>query len=212
MDTAEWGHGRPRASTRTAKFALVLSVVALLPGAVAVAATHEDVRRVRMPDAAMQPTISPGQQVLAEPRSSLGTDPQVNDIVVFRALAGSAQLTRCALLSHGLGRFGGSCPHGFVRATRIMRVVGRPGDRIAMRSGHVVRNSVVQREPFARACRSAQCSFREVVVPGDAVFVLGDDRAVGSDSGAWGALPVRLIERRVVKCLPLAYFCRTRRT
>jgi signal peptidase I len=70
--------------------------------------------------------------------------------------------------------------------TYIKRVVGLPGERVEVRRGVVFVNDAVLREPYVQFpdTRSAPA----VVVPADAYYVLGDNRADSDDSRNWGAV------------------------
>jgi signal peptidase I len=70
--------------------------------------------------------------------------------------------------------------------TYIKRVVGLPGERVAVRDGVVSIDGRVLPEPYVRYRdrRSAPA----VVVPPHAYYVLGDNRAESDDSRNWGPL------------------------
>jgi len=72
----------------------------------------------------------------------------------------------------------------------VKRLVGLPGDTLAMRNGVLERNGVTVPEPYLRAARD---SWGPVVVPPRHFFVLGDNRTNSLDSRAWGFVPDSLL-------------------
>ncbi|MGP8245611.1 MAG: signal peptidase I [Bryobacteraceae bacterium] len=102
-----------------------------------------------------------------------------------------------------------------VRETYIKRLIGLPGDRIHLEKGQVIRNGRRLIEPYTQhipaypdayrddfpASPGAQTTPRgrdmfehhvlngEVIVPPDALFVLGDNRENSADSRYWGFVP-----------------------
>jgi len=89
----------------------------------------------------------------------------------------------------------------------IKRVVGLPGDLLAVRSGHLYINGVQQHEsfvdkvdgiteptdpadPYASAQPDAPWSLTQPFrVPAGQYFVMGDNRTDSSDSRYWGTVP-----------------------
>lgn len=96
----------------------------------------------------------------------------------------------------------------------IKRIIGLPGDRLQVRDGQVFRNGqrlsepYVQEEPYYRMPDpdNPTAHFhegREVVVPPNNVFVMGDNRNNSKDSHVWGFLPIEnIIGRAVVRFWP----------
>ncbi len=112
----------------------------------------------------------------------------------------------------------------------VKRVVGMPGDRIRMRGGRVLVNGVVLAEPYASIRRAGPNGFRDefpslleadpnvdlrwwirlrssvvdrdVIVPPNEYFVLGDNRNDSEDSRYWGFVPRSAIVGRPL----LVYF------
>jgi signal peptidase I len=149
------------------------------------------VKPYRIPSESMVPTLQVGQRVLVNRIGGHFGDPDVGDVVVFHPPAGAEQDNTCGA---------GPPPEGQVcdRPTKekadvnfIKRVVAGPGDRIAIQDGHVVLNGKRQKEDFIRPCGGgADCTFpREVTVPADHYFMMGDNRGASDDSRFWGPVP-----------------------
>jgi signal peptidase I len=87
----------------------------------------------------------------------------------------------------------------------IKRLVGLPGDRIAVRNGELWRNGRVV-EPDWRA-EPMGYELPELTVPPGELLVLGDNRNASLDSHLWGTLPERqLIGTAVLRYWPLSRF------
>jgi signal peptidase I len=71
----------------------------------------------------------------------------------------------------------------------IKRVIGVPGDTVAIQSGQVYVNGVALDEPYITNPQANNASMEPRVVPPRAYFVLGDNRANSSDSRSWGFVP-----------------------
>ena len=151
------------------------------------------VKPYRIPSASMVPTLTEGQRVLVNRIGKRFGHPEVGDIVVFHPPVGAEQ-------QHGEPKCGTEPPEGQVCNVHsakeddtnfIKRVVAGPGDRIAIRDGHVIRNGKRQSEPFAEPCGSSpDCNFPdEVTVPAGEYFMMGDNRGASDDSRFWGPVP-----------------------
>jgi signal peptidase I len=76
----------------------------------------------------------------------------------------------------------------------IKRVIGLPGESIAIRHNHVYINGVPLREPYLRfAWHDDRPAER---IPPGMLYVMGDNRDNSSDSRSWGELPVRNVEAK----------------
>ncbi len=149
------------------------------------------VKPYRIPTESMVPTLQVGQRVLVNRIGSHFTDPSVGDVVVFHPPAGAEQEVEC----------GGGEPEPGVLCTEpsktqadttfIKRVVAGPGDKIAVRDGHVILNGKRQKESFAEPCGGGSaCNFpREITIPADHYFMMGDNRGSSDDSRFWGPVP-----------------------
>jgi len=84
----------------------------------------------------------------------------------------------------------------------IKRVIGLPGDRVAIYAGEVYVNGQLIAEPYLSAPASEDLA--EVIVPDGYVYVLGDNRDASSDSRTWGPLQIeRIIGKAVFRYYPL---------
>jgi signal peptidase I len=75
----------------------------------------------------------------------------------------------------------------------VKRVIGLPGDVITIHNTTVIVDGVTLTEPYVAAKNQgnmfAYKNITNMVVPANDYFVLGDNRAVSSDSRDWGFVP-----------------------
>ncbi len=162
-----------------------------------------------IPSKSMLPTLEVGQRVLVDRFSHrVGGDPKLNDLTVFKPPRGAErQGDQCGVDGEGPSYAGGaashrSCAHPTPQASDqafIKRVVGLPGDVIAVREGHVIRNGRSAPEPFAKTCDGGwECDLDSITVPAGHYFLMGDNRGNSNDSRFWGPVPRAQIVGRAV--------------
>ena len=168
-----------------------------------------------IPSESMSPTLVVGQRLLVDRFSHrIGGDPKLGDITVFKAPAGAERPeAQCGAAGEGPSYPGGSASRrscsrpmpGAGSKAFVKRVVGMPGDRIAVRDGHVIRNGRRAREAFARGCGGGpECSLAAIDVPAGHYFLMGDNRGNSNDSRYWGPVPRdQIIGRAVVTYWPI---------
>jgi len=138
-----------------------------------------------IPSGSMLPTLQLQDRILVEKlRPRLGQPLPSGSIVVFHAPPALVQA--------------GYDPD----AALIKRVIGRPGDTIAVRDGQLWRNGEAVSEPWRR--EPIDYSFGPVTVPEGNLLVLGDNRNASLDSHLWGPLPeTAVIGTAVLRYWPL---------
>ena len=118
-------------------------------------------------------------------------EPTVHDgdlLVVLRPVDTAAELSRGDLVVlHD--------PRG---ALAVKRVVGLPGDRVAMLDARLTVDGVEVDEPFVDHASIDGTYLGEVVVPAGTVYVMGDDRLRSVDSRQNGPVPERDLVGRVL--------------
>jgi len=122
-----------------------------------------------IPSGSMIPTLQINDRVLVNKFIYRFTEPERGDIVVFESVEDSDQVL-------------------------IKRVVGLPGDEIAVRSGKLFVNGEPQKEPYVNEKLPDVSFFAKTTVPKNHVFVMGDNRANSQDSRVFGPLPEENIE------------------
>ncbi len=80
----------------------------------------------------------------------------------------------------------------------IKRVIGLPGDTVAVQDGFVIVNGKKLVENYVPAEYRDDRSYQERMVPPDQYFVLGDHRTSSNDSRAWGFVPRNYIYGKAV--------------
>jgi signal peptidase I len=123
-----------------------------------------------IPSESMTPTLLVGDRVLVNKFIYRFTEPDRGDIVVFKETVE--------------GR----------KEDLIKRVVGLPGDRIAVRGGRLFVNGKLQSEPYVNKKFPDVSVSAPTTVSGGHVFVMGDNRANSLDSRRFGPIPEKNIE------------------
>jgi signal peptidase I len=118
----------------------------------------------------MAPTVMERDYVMA---NKMVTERQRGEVVVFEFAVGST------------------------RPSSIARVIGLPGDRVAVHDGRAIVNDVPLTEPYIVVPKSLGYRFGPVSVPASTLFVLGDNRGNSRDSRSWGFLPLQNVVGRV---------------
>jgi signal peptidase I len=153
------------------------------------------VKPYRIPSGSMLPTLHINQRVLVNRIGTHFGSPSIGDIIVFNA---PTVTDRCANPTEGISDVPGSSakPCGVAQPQEsgtafIKRVVGLPGDRIAIRGGHVFRNGVKEKDSYIAPCNGGgACDFPgTITIPRDEYFMMGDNRGDSDDSRYWG--PIR---------------------
>jgi signal peptidase I len=172
----------------------VLELVLIVAVAVGLALAIQAflVKPYRIPSRSMEPTLDVGQRVLVNRVSGrLGT-PAVGDIVVFHpptgALRDESEQCGAALVE---GRPCARAVDQMADVNFIKRIVAGPGDTLAIRDGHAVRNGKLQHEPFSNPCGGGPaCDYpKPITIPPHHYFVMGDNRGASDDSRYWGPVP-----------------------
>ena len=122
-----------------------------------------------IPSGSMIPTLEIGDRVLVNKFIYRFTEPKRGDIVVFTSVDNPKE-------------------------DLIKRVVGVPGDKVAVRGGKLFLNGEPQKEPYTNKKLPDRSFFARTTVPKDHVFVMGDNRGNSADSRVFGPLPKKNIE------------------
>lgn len=78
----------------------------------------------------------------------------------------------------------------------IKRVIGLPGDTVALRNGALTINGLPVAEPYLEPSERRGSAFGPIVVPPENYFLLGDHRRRSADSREWGPAHRDLIKGR----------------
>jgi signal peptidase I len=185
---------KSKKSVASSLFELVVIVATAVVLALAIQAFV--VKPYRIPSASMEPTLRVNQRVLVNRAGThLGFSPGIGDIIVFHPPKNYQQ---CADPNEGQSASGNNgaraCDVAQARPsgeTFIKRVVGLPGDHISIRSGHVVRNGVQEKDSYIAQCDGiGSCDFpATIVVPRNDYYMMGDNRGQSDDSRFWGPVP-----------------------
>ena len=122
-----------------------------------------------IPSESMVPTLEVGDRVFINKFIYRFAEPQRGDVVVFESVEdGDTEL--------------------------IKRVVGLPGDEVAVRDGSLLVNEERWEESYVNKRLPDQSSYGPETVPEGHVFAMGDNRGNSRDSRFFGAVPIENIE------------------
>jgi signal peptidase I len=155
------------------------------------------VKPYQIPSESMEPTLDVGQRVLVNRFLYHFKDPHVGDIVVFHPPQGAegGSQGECGNPQTGAaGSSGSACAEPTPEEADvnfIKRIVAGPGDTLSILNGHPVVNGQEASEDFINPCRpGGACNLpKEITIPADHYFMMGDNRGESDDSRFWGPVP-----------------------
>jgi len=129
-----------------------------------------------VPTESMTPTVQPGDRVLVDRFFYRFLPPRRGDVIVFDP-PNTANL------------------QSVLDTDYLKRVIGLPGEQLAIHGGTVIVDDRVLYEPYLA---SSWLGDYDVVVPAEDYFVMGDNRPNSYDSRYWGTLPGNRVRGRAL--------------
>lgn len=158
----------------------------------------------------MSPTFFPEEKLLLSTWSTnFDKVPDTGEIVTFEAP--SVELIKHADLANPTAIYDEDSKSlyekvmyyglGITKTSYIKRVIGRPGDHVEIKDGHVYINGIILKEPYISDALKTDMSlggeFSDIIVPEGYIYVLGDNRTSSADSRRFGCIPISKIEGKV---------------
>lgn len=144
-----------------------------------------------MPNPGMAPTLNTGTRVAVKRTHAA---PSLYQIVAFHPpTISKPQELVCTDTNQGpsLAQPCGKPAPREAETLFVRRVVGLPGDRIAIVNGYVIRNGARERVPHISPCPGIpECTLpKAIVIPPGHYYLVGDNRGDSNDSRFWGPVP-----------------------
>jgi signal peptidase I len=118
-----------------------------------------------IPSGSMEPTLDIKDRIVVNKVAYHFRDPRRQEVVVFRRVGVPAE----------------------PKTDLIKRVMGLPGERLAIMNGTVYINGKPVKEDHPM--NPDRANYGPVTIPEDSYFVMGDNRGASADSRYWGFLP-----------------------
>ena len=141
----------------------------------------------------MEPTLDIGQRVLVSRVNYHVSEPDRGDVVVFKPPTG-ADSNSCGAQNFEPSARSQACPRptpGRSDQNFIKRIVAVGGDRLRIEKGRAIVNGKVVEEDYIEPDEACQiCNLpKEIKIPEDHYFMMGDNRGESADSREWGPVP-----------------------
>ena len=168
----------PEASSKWVTYAIegAILLLALILGLLIRAGVYET---VLIPSSSMEPTLKVGDRLLVDHRSSLHGRWKRGDIITFHPPEAWQDPDQDLL---------------------VKRVIGLPGETVAVQQGQVFVNGKVLQEDYLKEPMQAEDPVQFTLAPGQ-YFVMGDNRNNSSDSRNNGPVPDGDIRGRAIRRL-----------
>jgi signal peptidase I len=175
---------------------IVLLLLTLI--GVAILAVGATSKLYRIPSSSMEPTLHC-------PRPAAGClGDEADRIAASRVLYRLRDPKRGDIVAYKLPRLGATRCGAEEGATFLHRIVGLPGERVAVRGGLASVNRKRLSEPYVPEDRRGGPATAARTLPAKHYFVLGDNRSQSCDSRVWGTLPRdRIIGPKIATYWPL---------
>ena len=142
---------------------MLTEAVHLAVAVVWIATLNRTVGAFQVEGASMEPTINSRQYVVVDTITPANRRPQRGEVIVFRYPRNPS-------------------------VEYVKRVVGLPGETIAVAHGRVWVDGRPLNEPYVR--EGPRYAWGPAAIPSSSIFVLGDNRNSSSDSHLWGPVPL----------------------
>lgn len=168
----------------------------------------------------MVPTLEPDQRLWLNRWSrTINQTPERGDIVTFEAPS-TTILTQEDISSSVTARYENEPESLWDKFTYyvleinktsyIKRVIGLPGEHVEIKNGKVYINGEELEEDYlidGLVTDNGKGYCIDVIVPDDAIFVMGDNRSKSTDSRCFGCIPLSKVESKVwIRIWPLNLF------
>ncbi len=170
----------------------------------------------------MRPTLEPDQRLwLNRWVRTIKKMPERGDIITFEApLQNKLTLSASDVAESPIARYGNEKKSFWKKfsyyvlevdkMSYIKRVIGLPGDHVEIKDGKVYINGEILQERYLQSgvvTDMVRGNCKDIIVPENCVFAMGDNRTQSTDSRAFGCIPLERIESKVwIRIWPLNLF------